>query len=180
MAFVLLSLGDVARAEGGHARARGLLPESLTTTVGAGDRLGIGRVLGVFAHLAADEGQAERAVRLADAAAREREIRGTRAWPVEERRRAWAAGAGGGAAAGTRPGARPARRELVRLAVTTHPAAAWVWRPVVEATPWGCRPEHLLRDRDTVYGGALRERARGLGIEPVRTPVRAPRANAGP
>jgi hypothetical protein len=28
------------------------------------------------------------------------------------------------------------RRELVRLAVTTHPTAAWVWWQLVEATPW--------------------------------------------
>src|SRR5262249_9082223 len=41
IALVLLSLGDVARAEGEGARARRLLLESLTTTVGAGDKLGI-------------------------------------------------------------------------------------------------------------------------------------------
>ncbi len=71
-----------------------------------------------------------------------------------------------------------ARRELVHLAVTAHPTAAWVWRHLVEATPWGRRPTHLIRDRDAVYGGAFRARAEALGIEPVRTPVRAPRADA--
>jgi transposase InsO family protein len=70
------------------------------------------------------------------------------------------------------------RRELVHLAVTAHPAAAWVWRQVVEATPWGRRPKHLIRDRDAVYGGDFRARAEALGIETVLTPVRAPRANA--
>jgi transposase InsO family protein len=70
------------------------------------------------------------------------------------------------------------RRELVHLAVTAHPTAAWVWRQLVEATPWGRRPKHLIRDRDAVYGGAFRERAAALGIETVLTPVRAPRANA--
>ena len=70
------------------------------------------------------------------------------------------------------------RRELVHLAVTAHPTAAWVWRQLVEATPWGRRPKHLLRDRDAVYGGDFRARAAGLGIETVLTPVRAPRANA--
>jgi transposase InsO family protein len=70
------------------------------------------------------------------------------------------------------------RREVVHLAVTAHPAAAWVWRHLVEATPWGRRPKHLLRDRDGVYGGAFRERAKALGIEPVLTPVRSPRAKA--
>jgi transposase InsO family protein len=70
------------------------------------------------------------------------------------------------------------RRELVHLAVTAHPTAAWVWRQLVEATPWGRRPKHLLRDRDAVYGGDFRARAAGLGIETVLTPVRAPRADA--
>jgi transposase InsO family protein len=70
------------------------------------------------------------------------------------------------------------RRELVHLAVTAHPTAAWVWRQLVEAMSWGRRPTHLIRDRDAVYGGAFRERAKALGIETVLTSVRAPRANA--
>jgi hypothetical protein len=39
-----------------------------------------------------------------------------------------------------------ARRELAHAAVTAHPTAAWVWRQVVEATAWGRRPRHLVRD----------------------------------
>jgi transposase InsO family protein len=70
------------------------------------------------------------------------------------------------------------RRELVHLAVTAHPTAAWVWRQLVEATPWVRRPRHLIRDRDRVYGGDFRARANALGIETVLTPVRAPRTNA--
>jgi hypothetical protein len=70
------------------------------------------------------------------------------------------------------------RRELVHANVTAHPTAAWVWRQVVEATAWGRRPRHLVRDRDAVYGGDFAARAEGLGIETVLTPVRAPRANA--
>ena len=70
------------------------------------------------------------------------------------------------------------RRELVHVAVTAHPAAAWVWRQVVEATAWGRRPRFLLRDRDSVYGGAFGSRLAALGIEQLLTPVHAPRANA--
>ena len=44
------------------------------------------------------------------------------------------------------------RTELMHRAVTAHPTAAWVWRRLVEATPWGRRPTHLIRDRDRVYG----------------------------
>ena len=70
------------------------------------------------------------------------------------------------------------RREVVHLNVTTHPTVAWVWRQVVEATAWGRRPTHLLRDRDAVYGRDFPTRAKALGMETVLTPVRSPRANA--
>jgi transposase InsO family protein len=70
------------------------------------------------------------------------------------------------------------RRELVHVAVTAHPAAAWVWRQLVEATAWGRRSRFLLRDRDAVYGGDFGSRLAALGIEQLLTPVRAPRANA--
>src|SRR5918997_2798422 len=70
------------------------------------------------------------------------------------------------------------RRDLVHLNVTAHPTAAWVWRQVVEATAWGKRPTHLLRDRDAVYGRDFQTRAKALGIDTVLTPVRSPRANA--
>ena len=66
----------------------------------------------------------------------------------------------------------------MHLAVTAHPTAAWVWRQLVEATPWGRRPRYLVRDRDRVYGGDFVVRARGMGIETLLTPIRAPRANA--
>ena len=70
------------------------------------------------------------------------------------------------------------RRELVHSNVTASPTAAWVWRPLLEATPWGRQPRYLVRDRDAVDGGDFPERARRLGIETVLTPVRVPRANA--
>jgi len=70
------------------------------------------------------------------------------------------------------------RRELLHLNVTASPTAAWVWRQLVEATPWGRTPRYLVRDRDAVHGREFVRRARGLGIETVLTPVRAPRANA--
>ena len=70
------------------------------------------------------------------------------------------------------------RRELVHVNVTANPTAAWVWRQVIEATPWGNKPKHLLRDRDAVYGRDFRQRARRMGIDCIATPVRSPRANA--
>jgi transposase InsO family protein len=71
-----------------------------------------------------------------------------------------------------------ARRELVHLNVTASPSAAWIWRQLIAATPWGRTPRYLIRDRDAVYGRDFVPRARGLGVETVLTPIRAPRGNA--
>jgi transposase InsO family protein len=71
-----------------------------------------------------------------------------------------------------------ARRELVHFAVTAHPTAAWVWRQLINATPWGRTPAYLVRDRDAVYGGDFAPQAAAVGVRTVLTPVRAPRANA--
>ena len=70
------------------------------------------------------------------------------------------------------------RRELMHVNVTAHPTAAWVWRQLIEATPWGNKPRHLLRDRDAMYGRDFRQRARRMGIDAIATPVRSTRANA--
>jgi transposase InsO family protein len=71
-----------------------------------------------------------------------------------------------------------ARRELVHANVTASPTAAWIWRQLIEATPWGRQPRYLLRDRDAVYGRDFVARASRLGVDTLLTPVRAPRANA--
>jgi transposase InsO family protein len=70
------------------------------------------------------------------------------------------------------------RRELVHVNVTANPTAAWVWRQLIETTPWGQKPRHLLHDRDAVYGRDFRQRARRIRIDAIGTPVRSPRANA--
>jgi transposase InsO family protein len=70
------------------------------------------------------------------------------------------------------------RRELVHVNVTANPTAAWVWRQIVEATPWGHKPRHLLRDRDAVYGRDFRQRAQRIGIDAIATPIHAPKGNA--
>jgi transposase InsO family protein len=70
------------------------------------------------------------------------------------------------------------RRELVHVAVTPHPTAAWVWRQLIEATAWGREPTYLIRDRDRVYGGDFASRAEAMGIRTLLTPYRAPKANA--
>jgi predicted ATPase/DNA-binding XRE family transcriptional regulator len=94
VALLLLSLGDVARAEGDYVRARALLQEGLTRMIEVGEQLGLHGALDSVAHLSESAGQAARAVRLAAAAARLRATSGTRSWPVVERSRArWLASA---------------------------------------------------------------------------------------
>jgi transposase InsO family protein len=71
-----------------------------------------------------------------------------------------------------------ARREVVHFNVTTSPSAAWVWQQVINATPWGTSPSHLIHDRDAVYGREFGKKLERIGVVGVRTPVRAPRANS--
>ena len=70
------------------------------------------------------------------------------------------------------------RRQLVHFEVSTHPTAAWVWRQLIEATPWNRKPGYLIHDRDRVWGADLGGRTSGLGIKSLRTPIQAPRANS--
>ena len=70
------------------------------------------------------------------------------------------------------------RRRIVHVNVTRHPTAEWVWRQLIEATPWADQPRHLIRDRDRCYGADFIARATRIGIHTVLTPVRAPNANA--
>jgi transposase InsO family protein len=70
------------------------------------------------------------------------------------------------------------RRKLVHHAVTAHPTAEWVARQMIEAFPWDTAPRYLVRDRDAVYGLAVRRRLRGLGIRDRPTAPRSPWQNA--
>jgi putative transposase len=70
------------------------------------------------------------------------------------------------------------RRRLLHFDVTAHPTAAWVWRQLIEATPWGQHPKYLIHDHDRVYGADTATRMAGLHIESIRTPIQAARANA--
>ena len=71
-----------------------------------------------------------------------------------------------------------ATRRVVHLGVTRHPTDAWVAQQLREATPFDQKPTFLLRDNDAKFGPAFARVAEASGIRIVRTPVRAPRANA--
>ncbi len=70
------------------------------------------------------------------------------------------------------------RRRLVHVNVTRHPSARWIWRQLIEATPWGVQPRYLIRDRDRSFGRDFVSHTARLGIKTLLTPVRAPNANA--
>jgi putative transposase len=70
------------------------------------------------------------------------------------------------------------RRRIEHFNVTRHPTADWVWRQLIEATPWNRSPRFLIRDRDRASGGDFIARATRISIQTVLTPVHAPQANA--
>ena len=69
-------------------------------------------------------------------------------------------------------------RRVVHVGVTRPPTDARVAQQLREATPSGACPRYLVRDNDAKYGPRFAQLAAASGIAVVRTPVRAPRANA--
>lgn len=69
-------------------------------------------------------------------------------------------------------------RRLVHFGVTRSPTDAWAAQQLREATPFGDGPRFLIRDNDNKYGDAFAAVAAGTGIEVLRTPYEAPKANA--
>jgi len=71
-----------------------------------------------------------------------------------------------------------ATRRVVHVGATRHPTDTWVAQQLREATPFGQCPRYLIRDNDGKFGAAFARVAAASGIEILRTPYRAPRANA--
>ena len=67
-------------------------------------------------------------------------------------------------------------RRVVHVNVIRHPTDAWVAQQLREATPFGEQPVYLIRDNDRKFGEHFANAA--AEIEVLRTPLRAPRANA--
>jgi predicted ATPase/DNA-binding XRE family transcriptional regulator len=82
-----LSLGDVACARQDYGQAHQLLTAGLTGMRQAGEKLGVHGALDSLARLAAGKRNWPRALILAAAADRLRNVTGSRAWPVVERHR---------------------------------------------------------------------------------------------
>jgi len=69
------------------------------------------------------------------------------------------------------------RRSLVWINVTTNPTAEWIARQITEAFPWDEAPQHLIRDRDRIYGTIVTRRLRAMGIRDKPTASASPWQN---
>jgi putative transposase len=69
-------------------------------------------------------------------------------------------------------------RWVVHFGVTRSPSDFWVAQQVREATPYDEGLCFLIRDNDGKYKQCFTQVAKGRGIKVIRTPVRAPKANA--
>ena len=69
-------------------------------------------------------------------------------------------------------------RLIIHSAVTRSPSDAWTAQQLREATPWGSHPKHLIRDRDRKYGPLFSSVTTSSGIQELKTPFRAPKANS--
>jgi hypothetical protein len=69
------------------------------------------------------------------------------------------------------------RRDLVWINATTNPTAEWIARQITEAFPWDDAPQHLIRDRDQIYGTIVTRRLRAMGIRNKPTAPASPWQN---
>jgi len=67
-------------------------------------------------------------------------------------------------------------RRVVHFGVTRNPTDKWAAQQWREATPFGEGPRYLIRDNDKKYGDSFDQVT--AGIEMLKTPYKAPKANA--
>ena len=70
-------------------------------------------------------------------------------------------------------------RELILAQVTAHPSSEWLAQQLLEACGISREPpRYLIHDRDRCFGTSYKRRLASLKIKQIRTPVKAPSANA--
>jgi transposase InsO family protein len=69
-------------------------------------------------------------------------------------------------------------RKLVHVNVTAHPTAAWTLQQFREAIPSDHRYRWVIHDRSGIFSRDLDQAVRFLGVQALRTPIGAPKANA--
>jgi len=69
-------------------------------------------------------------------------------------------------------------RKVIHVGVTRSPTDPWVAQHLREATPYGQAPKYLMCDNDSKFGPCFARVATTSGLEILKTPYHAPRANA--
>jgi putative transposase len=69
-------------------------------------------------------------------------------------------------------------RRILHCNVTGHPTAEWTAQQFREAIPSDHRYRFLIHDRDSIFSREVDTTIENLGVQVLRTPVRAPQANA--
>ncbi|HEY6341192.1 MAG TPA: integrase core domain-containing protein [Bryobacteraceae bacterium] len=69
-------------------------------------------------------------------------------------------------------------RKILHQNVTAHPTAEWTLQQFREALPGDHPYRFLIHDRDSIFAKDVDQGLAHLGVRVLRTPVRAPKANA--
>jgi putative transposase len=69
-------------------------------------------------------------------------------------------------------------RRVLHHNVTEHPTAAWTLQQFRETLSGDHSYRFVIHDRDSIFSGELDEGVTAMGVRVIRTPVRAPKANA--
>jgi putative transposase len=69
-------------------------------------------------------------------------------------------------------------RKILHVNVTEHPTAAWCAQQLRDAFHCGGEPKYLIHDGAGMFNDEFRGAAQTLGVEALRTPPHAPKANA--
>lgn len=69
-------------------------------------------------------------------------------------------------------------RRILHTNVTAHPAAEWTLQQFRECLAFDHSYKFVIHDRDAIFSAKLDSELRGSGLRVLKTPVRAPKANA--
>ncbi len=69
-------------------------------------------------------------------------------------------------------------RRVLHFNVTATPSPRWVGQQLREAIPCDHSYRFLIHDRDSIFSREVDDIIKGVGLRPLKTPVRAPQANS--
>jgi transposase InsO family protein len=69
-------------------------------------------------------------------------------------------------------------RRILQVNVTDHPTAEWTTQQFREILDDPHPYRFVVHDRDSIFSSSLDDALKDFGVRPIRTPVRAPKANA--